>query len=272
MKNLILLLLSASLFVWTACSKDSVTNETQQVLDDALQARFSGASNVTWASANEQIYEASFKHDAKNKKAGFTKEGNLKYTQLDRDGDGDCNDDDNSDELDLSTVPQSVKDYLAQHYAGYEIKEAEKETEHGVTYYEVEIINGTEQKELIFDSNWVFVKESAEHHDDDDHDGDGEDDEDDDDDDHDGDGDGDDDDHDGDHDGDHNGDDSEHFNISEIPASAVSYINTHYAGFTIKEAEKETEDGVTFYDVEIKKGEDEKDLIFDANWNFLREE
>lgn len=57
--------------------------------------------------------------------------------------------------------------------------------------------------------------------------------------------------------------------IDELPANAKAYISKNYAGQKIKEAAKITDSkGVVTYEAEIKG----KDLIFDSNGNFIKEE
>ncbi|MDJ1470317.1 PepSY-like domain-containing protein [Xanthocytophaga flava] len=56
---------------------------------------------------------------------------------------------------------------------------------------------------------------------------------------------------------------------SELPESVQKYVKQHYTGKTIKETAKITKTGgQVFYEVEI----DKKDLMFDADGNFLKVE
>jgi hypothetical protein len=59
----------------------------------------------------------------------------------------------------LSAVPQSVKNYITTHYAGFAIHEVQTEWEHGITYYKVNIRKGKDRKNLIFSNTWAFVRE-----------------------------------------------------------------------------------------------------------------
>ncbi|MBL7814073.1 MAG: hypothetical protein JNL70_03630 [Saprospiraceae bacterium] len=56
-----------------------------------------------------------------------------------------------------SSVPQSARNYIASNYAGYTIKEAQKELEHGATIYKVTIVKGNAKVRLLFDANWTFI-------------------------------------------------------------------------------------------------------------------
>ncbi|MFT3827958.1 MAG: PepSY-like domain-containing protein [Chitinophagaceae bacterium] len=56
---------------------------------------------------------------------------------------------------------------------------------------------------------------------------------------------------------------------AELPAAATEYIKQHYKGATVKEAAKiTTASGTVTYEAEVNK----KDVIFDANGKFIKEE
>lgn len=57
--------------------------------------------------------------------------------------------------------------------------------------------------------------------------------------------------------------------VSDLPASVLAYVKEHYKGKTIKEGAKITKaDGTVNYEAEVGG----KDVIFDANGKFLKEE
>jgi len=57
--------------------------------------------------------------------------------------------------------------------------------------------------------------------------------------------------------------------VNELPASILDYMNTHYKGMKVEEAARIVKaNGDINYEAEIK----EKDVVFDANGNFLKEE
>jgi len=57
--------------------------------------------------------------------------------------------------------------------------------------------------------------------------------------------------------------------VSDLPAAILDYMNKHYKGMEVKEAAKIIKaNGDINYEAEIKK----KDIVFDANGNFLKEE
>jgi hypothetical protein len=56
--------------------------------------------------------------------------------------------------------------------------------------------------------------------------------------------------------------------LSELPLAVTNYLKTNHSGATVKEAAKITKaNGEVEYEAEIKG----KDLIFDANGNFIKE-
>ncbi|MCY7409999.1 MAG: PepSY-like domain-containing protein [Chitinophagales bacterium] len=57
--------------------------------------------------------------------------------------------------------------------------------------------------------------------------------------------------------------------VKDLPAACAAYVSKNYAGQTIKEASEITDSkGVKTYEAELKG----KDLVFDANGNFINEE
>ena len=58
-------------------------------------------------------------------------------------------------------------------------------------------------------------------------------------------------------------------NAQELPSNTAAYVNEHYKGKRIDEAEKVTKaDGTISYEVEV----DGKEVVFDSAGNFLKEE
>jgi hypothetical protein len=58
-----------------------------------------------------------------------------------------------------TTQKAAVNAVIASKYAGYSIKEAEKELEDGVVIYKVTIVSGDNKKRLLFNVNWQFIGE-----------------------------------------------------------------------------------------------------------------
>jgi uncharacterized membrane protein YkoI len=61
--------------------------------------------------------------------------------------------------------------------------------------------------------------------------------------------------------------------VSDLPSKVSEYVNKTYPGFNLDEASKITDaSGKVFYEVEIEKGKEEAELIFDESGNFLKKE
>ena len=58
--------------------------------------------------------------------------------------------------------------------------------------------------------------------------------------------------------------------VSDLPKAISENIAKNYAGFTIKEATKVTENNVVTYDVVINKGTTSETLVYDKDGKFLR--
>jgi hypothetical protein len=57
---------------------------------------------------------------------------------------------------------------------------------------------------------------------------------------------------------------------SDLPKAITENITKNYAGYTIKEATKVTENKVVTYDVMIHKGTEMETLVYDKDGKFLR--
>lgn len=61
--------------------------------------------------------------------------------------------------------------------------------------------------------------------------------------------------------------------VSELPKAAADYISKNYQGYTLTEVEQAiAPTGLSHYEAEIKKGNKELELSFDADGNFLAKE
>jgi uncharacterized membrane protein YkoI len=58
-----------------------------------------------------------------------------------------------------ATQKAAVEAVIASKYAGYKIKEAEQELEHGVVFYKVTIVSGSAKIKLLFSADWKFIGE-----------------------------------------------------------------------------------------------------------------
>ncbi len=111
---------------------------------------------------------------------------------------------------------------------------AEREVKNGVTTYEVTVTNGTITRELTYSATGQLISDKVKGS------------------------------------GGNNGGGGNVL-VSAIPQAALTYISTNYVGYTIQEAERDVENGVTTYEVKIRNGSLKKTLLFSATWVFLRE-
>jgi hypothetical protein len=58
--------------------------------------------------------------------------------------------------------------------------------------------------------------------------------------------------------------------VADLPKAIAENVAKNYAGFTIKEATKVTENNVVTYDVKINKGTTTETLVYDKDGKFLR--
>ena len=58
--------------------------------------------------------------------------------------------------------------------------------------------------------------------------------------------------------------------VADLPKAISDNVTKNYAGFTIKEATKVTENNVVSYDVMINKGTTSETLVYDKDGKFLR--
>lgn len=127
-------------------------------------------------------------------------------------------DDDNSN-INISALPQSIKDYINNNYPNATILYAEKDYDDGQKAYEVKLDNGME---LEFDSNGNLLSS-----------------------------------------------DDDNVPTSQLPQAIIDYVNNNHPNNTIKEAEIEFEDGQKMYKVEL---DNDMELYFDMNGNFIKSE
>ena len=136
-----------------------------------------------------------------------------------------------------SELPAAVITYLSTNYAGYTLVQAEQgiNGRDGSTYYEVTFtLNGTQQ-ELHFDMTGAVVAPSH------------------------GRGKG--------HGGNGNGGSSNEVVITadKLPAAALTYLTTNYAGYTLVQAEQGTDSaGAVYYEVKFTLNGVTKEIHFDA--------
>lgn len=63
---------------------------------------------------------------------------------------------------------------------------------------------------------------------------------------------------------------TEEISEGDLPKAVKDAVKNKYKGYRIDDAKKIIENGVETYNVEIEKGNDERDLIFSKNGDFIR--
>jgi hypothetical protein len=252
MKNYFFSLIAASMLMLVSCTNDAelITPTTESAallaspavvptLNTALEAVFPNAITTQWEVAGVDLYATTFLNDGVNSTAYFqAADGaflmlNEANSATMRGGKKHCK----GDTILLATVPASAQTYVTTNYAGSTITKACKDTIGGIVTYRLHLSNPTTLATitLVFDANWVFVKAVTKTK------------------------------------GKHGQHTEVAILISDIAASATSYIATNYVGYSITSAEKETDSaGIVTYEVKISNGTTKVHLVFDANWVFVK--
>ncbi len=129
-------------------------------------------------------------------------------------------------------LPATVLAYLTSNFAGYTFVSAEQGTNKGgVTYYEVKFTVAGKTRELHFDMNGVVVTGGKG----------------------------------GNGGGNGNGNTEVVITKDQLPAAALTYLTTNYAGYTFVQAEKVTDSkGVVSYEIQFTLNGKTTELHFDA--------
>lgn len=142
MKKLILMTVAAMITSLTFAQKTQDKN-VPAIIKSAFQKQYPDAKEVKWEKENGN-YEAEFEVGETDYSVLIDASGNIIETEI---------------EISNDALPANAKEYISKNYAGQKIKEAAKITDaKGTVTYEAEI----KGKDLIFDSNGVFIREVKE--------------------------------------------------------------------------------------------------------------
>jgi len=118
-------------------------NEVPELVKEAFKRQYSDVKVSEWE-MEKGNYEAEFKKDGSEQSVVIDANGKILETEV---------------EIKIDQLPAKVKDYIFKTYKNARIREASKITDSkGTITYEAEI----NRKDLIFDANGEFIKESAE--------------------------------------------------------------------------------------------------------------
>ena len=150
-------LLLAAFTVFTSCGTDegiSINEIPTDVVDD-FDSRHANSSGIKWEKEGN-YYEAEFTENGVEKEIVYDLDGNWVQTEC---------------EISLDDVPQAANDYIAANYPEAKIEEAESINRAEGDFVEVEIQDGKNERELLFDTSGNFIEEVIEDdHDDEDDD------------------------------------------------------------------------------------------------------
>ena len=127
-----------------------VTFVTQSHAQSLKEKEVPMAVKKAFMKDNPKIMDAKWSKDGKNFEAEFVING--VPTAETYYANGKLKEDET--EMEVSALPQSIKDYVKANYKGAKIKEASKLLSKGITTYEAEV-NG---KDLIFSANGKYLK------------------------------------------------------------------------------------------------------------------
>ena len=151
MKNLLILLSLAAILISCHGHRSYKEKEDKDekggkevvvptVVKDAFTKQFSKASDAEWGLEKADEYEVGFTLDKKEMSAVFDAKGGLLETET---------------PISENDLPKAVKDSLAKGFAGYTLKEVEKNDAKGVISYEMKVKKASE---LSYDAKGKLLK------------------------------------------------------------------------------------------------------------------
>lgn len=142
MKRLFFIVLATGLIGLSACGQKLKESQVPAAAKAAFQKQYPNVT-ATWEKEGGN-YEVNFKEEGKTMSSIIDKSGTILETETD---------------MAIKDLPQTVQDYLKDHYKGAKIKEAAKIVKsNGEVNYEA-LVNG---KDVMFDSNGKFLKTAKE--------------------------------------------------------------------------------------------------------------
>ena len=123
----------------SACSQDISASKVPSVVTNALQSKFSTATNVDWEK-KKNFYEAEFKQDSLEYTVEIDASGKIIRSKA---------------ELTQQQLPAPVSSAITSQYKDYKIDDVEKLEMNGDTFYQVELDGAGTKKDvkLVMDAN-----------------------------------------------------------------------------------------------------------------------
>ena len=122
-------------------------NESQPPIEvqQSFSNRFSGVTEVEWEVEEDGVWEAEFELDGMEITAEFSAEGEWLET-----------------ETEISAIPDTIKNWIENEYPGWNIEKAELVELPDTSYYEVDIEDRTDEAELLFNRDGIYLRNENE--------------------------------------------------------------------------------------------------------------
>ena len=112
-------------------------------ISDAFNQEYPNARDVEWEEEGDE-FEVEFEVDNVEREITYDMQGNIVETGI---------------EVSEDELPKVTIAYITQNYTDFKIDDADEIERNGTTYIEVEIENGKQEIELLFDVQGEFVEE-----------------------------------------------------------------------------------------------------------------
>ena len=146
MKKYLTILSIGVLLSAAACAQEHSEKEVPAAVKTAFSQKFPAAKKVRWDMESATEWEAEFKQEGNEYSANFLTDGTWQETEH---------------EIKTTEIPESIKQILAQDFAGFKIEEAEISEKSDASVYEVAVEKGEEEWELVFDTNGKLLEKKA---------------------------------------------------------------------------------------------------------------
>ena len=112
---------------------------------NAVKARYPNVSEIKWKLKDDE-YRAEFKIDKRGHDIWLDKSGSIKKLKQD---------------ISKNDLPDAVKQKIASEFKTFAIDDADKIEKGGITYYQVKLKAGTEERKVLLTSDGKIEKDKA---------------------------------------------------------------------------------------------------------------
>ena len=112
---------------------------------NAVKARYPNVSEIKWKLKDDE-YRAEFKIDKRGHDIWLDKSGSIKKLKQD---------------ISKNDLPDAVKQKIASEFKTFTIDDADKIEKGGITYYQVKLKAGTEERKVLLTSDGKIEKDKA---------------------------------------------------------------------------------------------------------------